>query len=658
MDRLTKQDDFRRYSIYLIVLTVIAAAGTWIGINALERSRLNNRNRKNLAGLQLRINSIISRMDRAAGSLSTQKIIGRRPVAALPLNSPIILTALTTARDTLSVDYIYLIDRNGIVRISTSDSMHKTFTGHNFSFRPYFKKALIGKNVLFAGTGMVSGKRGLYYSAPVYTKKKISGVLVIKAGLKDIDRLLDNYGYTSGILSPDGIIFACSRKEWLFHSALPLSPSRKLLLKKSRQFALAPLTRLPFLLHKPEFHFKGKKFQVHSLPLNFSGWRLFSLHSGEQLYPLYVHLTVTAAILLLAAAALTLLYLYLKKKKITNQREYVRSRLREQRAQYEQIFNSASDGLLILDFRTHITDMNPQAAVFLQGSREDLTGKKAETILSPEEPEKFRDFFNSINLAGYTSETFSLKKEDGSLRLLQCTGTPFEGNGDILTLMSIHDITELKTNENKLKYHRDHLSLINRILRHDINNELMVIISSLDSYMMNSGEQYLKSARKGALNCASLIREMKDFEEFIASHSDLYSINLEDIFEPIINNYENASIHLSGNASVMGNIGLSSVFGNIISNSLSHSGSQEIQIEILKQEPLCSITISDNGRGIPDNLKNKIFRENFHFGTTGRSGLGLYIVKKAITNMGGTVTVSDNSPTGTIFTIQLRLDME
>ena len=168
----------------------------------------------------------------------------------------------------------------------------------------------------------------------------------------------------------------------------------------------------------------------------------------------------------------------------------------------------------------------------------------------------------------------------------------------------------------------------------------------------------IENARYGAIRCTNIINEMKDFEDFIQKHTDLYSINLKEIFLPLIDKYPQTSISITGNASVMANISLSSVFDNIINNAITHSGCSQITISITKQKKDCKISIADNGTGIKDEIKEQIFDKYFHFGKTGNTGLGLYIVKEAVTNMGGIISIKNNIPTGTILTIILQSGIE
>jgi len=48
-------------------------------------------------------------------------------------------------------------------------------------------------------------------------------------------------------------------------------------------------------------------------------------------------------------------------------------------------------------------------------------------------------------------------------------------------------------------------------------------------------------------------------------------------------------------------------------------------------------------------LKEKIFDEGFTKGNSENTGLGLYIVKKALNSFGGNILVKDNNPKGALF---------
>jgi signal transduction histidine kinase len=65
-----------------------------------------------------------------------------------------------------------------------------------------------------------------------------------------------------------------------------------------------------------------------------------------------------------------------------------------------------------------------------------------------------------------------------------------------------------------------------------------------------------------------------------------------------------------------------------------------------------ALRVADTGRGIPAEAKEKLFLP--YFSTKGRgTGLGLAIVHRIVTDHHGSIRVEDNSPRGTIFTVEL-----
>nr|MDP9122230.1 ATP-binding protein [Acidobacteriota bacterium] len=67
------------------------------------------------------------------------------------------------------------------------------------------------------------------------------------------------------------------------------------------------------------------------------------------------------------------------------------------------------------------------------------------------------------------------------------------------------------------------------------------------------------------------------------------------------------------------------------------------------------IQVADTGRGIPPALKEKLFLP--YFSTKGRgTGLGLAIVHRIVTDHHGSIRVEDNTPQGTLFTLELPLE--
>lgn len=98
---------------------------------------------------------------------------------------------------------------------------------------------------------------------------------------------------------------------------------------------------------------------------------------------------------------------------------------------------------------------------------------------------------------------------------------------------------------------------------------------------------------------------------------------------------------------------------NLVDNAIKYTPvGSHIWVSTRWEESMAVFTVADDGPGIPDQEKKQIF-QMFYTGTTAvadsrRSlGLGLSLCKSIVTAHGGTISVSDNQPVGTVFTFTI-----
>jgi two-component system nitrogen regulation sensor histidine kinase NtrY len=94
---------------------------------------------------------------------------------------------------------------------------------------------------------------------------------------------------------------------------------------------------------------------------------------------------------------------------------------------------------------------------------------------------------------------------------------------------------------------------------------------------------------------------------------------------------------------------------NLVDNAIEATERKgQITVEI-QHDPVNSVVrlvVGDNGPGIPAGERDKLFLPYYSTKRRG-SGLGLAIVRRIVAEHGGTITVGDNKPRGTRFTIEL-----
>ncbi len=81
----------------------------------------------------------------------------------------------------------------------------------------------------------------------------------------------------------------------------------------------------------------------------------------------------------------------------------------------------------------------------------------------------------------------------------------------------------------------------------------------------------------------------------------------------------------------------------------------QITIDLREVEGGLQIRLSDNGRGIPESIRGKLFEPFISYGKENGTGLGLTVVQKIVQDHGGDVVVEKTSAEGTVFRISLPI---
>ena len=199
--------------------------------------------------------------------------------------------------DQYSADTVFVLAGDGTTLAYLNNQGKAIGVGRNLRYRPYFRRALAGQPNVYPAVGSNSHERGLYFAAPVYSGNTrdtpIAGVYTIKMPAQEIDRLLQHTGDAALVLSPDGVVFASNRSEWLFKLAAPLTPARRAVLEHDRQFGdlfqNGDPERLAFDVNGGETRLDGERQALASSALDWpddgGAWRVVVLQDQSLWLP-------------------------------------------------------------------------------------------------------------------------------------------------------------------------------------------------------------------------------------------------------------------------------------------------------------------------------------------------------------------------------------
>jgi PAS domain S-box-containing protein len=258
-------------------------------------------------------------------------------------------------------------------------------------------------------------------------------------------------------------------------------------------------------------------------------------------------------------------------------------------------------------------------------------------------------------------QVIDVMRFDGTRGTILDSGAPLkDAKGRILgSVAIIQDITKHRQLEHEAVEAKERAELYIDLLTHDINNMnaatqgyLQLVLEK--SGLEEKGRRQIQNSLDLLGNSSHLIDNVKKLQslESAGQRSELVDLGwlLEDVVEEF-KNYPGREVTINYKPQlkrmVMASGLLRDAFENIIGNSIKHNkGPLAIDVQLGKAfeegREFYRVSIEDNGQGIPDSMKEKIFSRLYRGKTkaSGR-GLGLYLVKKLVEDSNGRVWVED-----------------
>ncbi|WP_292518730.1 PAS domain S-box protein [Methanoculleus sp.] len=188
------------------------------------------------------------------------------------------------------------------------------------------------------------------------------------------------------------------------------------------------------------------------------------------------------------------------------------------------------------------------------------------------------------------------------------------------------------------------------ILTHDINNANTAAMGYLQMYLESADSSDGAVVRKSlaaVYQSSEIIRNVSTIRRLKSGSGDLGPVRLGPAIREVCRYHTDARITCDGaDATVLADDLISEVFANLVGNARKFGGPEvAIIISVREEGDMVAVTVADNGPGIPDAAKPRIF-ERYRRGETKKSGkgLGLYIARMLVERYGGSVRVGDRVP--------------
>lgn len=329
-----------------------------------------------------------------------------------------------------------------------------------------------------------------------------------------------------------------------------------------------------------------------------------------------------------------------------------------------EYFEAAPIGLFVVDESGSYVDVNPAGAEMVGYSREELLGMSiAELTESYDAPDDIPSFAEA-RTTGRAHAEAKLRHKDGSVVDVLMEAVALDDNRFVAYCQ---DISGPKQHERRLEKQRDDLSVLNEILRHDIRNDLQLVVAYgeliEDAAESEEVQEHVGIVLDSASHAVELTKTARQMAEvMLTDEEETYPVDLqhriENVVEEVRATHSNAVITGETNVpavTIRANDMFDSVFRNLVKNAIDHNDKNvpKVTLSGVTREETVVIRVADNGPGVPDDRKETIFGKGNAGLESQGTGIGLHLVQTVVEDYGGEVRIEDNDPEGAVFVVEL-----
>ncbi len=340
----------------------------------------------------------------------------------------------------------------------------------------------------------------------------------------------------------------------------------------------------------------------------------------------------------------------------------------ENERKYFGIFEKSHDLIILADCDKNIIEVNPIALRKMKYTREEFLSMNLKDLFVLE-TEALKFLLDICEDDAIVQKEFSFKNKDGQkLEVLVNANKLDEQLGTFLCVAE--DITEKKREElDKRQQEKFVISgRIARVIAHEVRNPLTNILLAVGQFKQDEQtsdddrQLYLDIIERNCTRINQLVTELLQSTRMMELHLQEYHVNTllknalalaEDRIK--LNDMRLNEFYTEDNVTVQAddekmNIALLNILINAVEAMIPGEGI--LTVNTYAEKDKAYIRIRDNGTGIPEENKARLFDPFFTSKTKG-TGLGLTSTQNIIINHKGTISVESAPGEGTIFTIVL-----
>jgi len=345
--------------------------------------------------------------------------------------------------------------------------------------------------------------------------------------------------------------------------------------------------------------------------------------------------------------------------------------LDERRSYIETILQNVPAGVISFDAAGQVTSINKFAEELLHINKDDFLMKDFRTTLRQEHRTIIENFLHELEDSGKPTIQrplrLSLGREKFSL-LVNITKLFDETGSSIGNVLVFDNLTQLEKAQRIAAWRE-----VARRIAHEVKNPLTPI--QLSAQRLRKKYLYTLEGDREVFDLCTqtIINQVEELKRLVSEFSTFARMpivqkspnDLVKMVKEILIFYEESHPYITFHQIAEQEIPrfnfdltqMKRVLINLLENSISvlpEGGLIEIVLSCDPEKQLVLLEVKDNGPGVSDEDKHRLFEPYFSTKKSG-TGLGLAIASTVVADHDGQIRITDNSPTGAIFTVELPM---
>jgi signal transduction histidine kinase len=311
----------------------------------------------------------------------------------------------------------------------------------------------------------------------------------------------------------------------------------------------------------------------------------------------------------------------------------------------ERVVEDLQEAVFVVDWDGRVLDANETAGRTFDGDPDAMVGAALPVVVAG---------LDGVDLSAGAAGTTTLGTTRGRRQFqysVSAVGGRRDGDAVARTVL-LRDVTDRETREQRL-------TVLNRVLRHNLRNELDVVLAHANRI---DDEETRTTVREGVADVVALSTKARDAEQIMTARTEApRPVDLAAVATGVVERHRDpdsaAAVTLRAPDELVVTTHRSvveRVLSELVENALTHAGEAPAVVVAVDQHPdgAVELTVADDGPGVPER-ERRLIADGTETQLEHGSGIGLWLVNWGVVQLGGDLRFAESDRGGAAVTVRL-----